>query len=53
MEESFEEASKRDELLRIYNSTKDALKIMEDISRNTVSEQIPHSMNLSYYNKYF
>ncbi|RNA38746.1 dynamin isoform X6 [Brachionus plicatilis] len=50
MEESFEEASKRDEILRIYNSTKDALKIIEDISRNTISEQIPQSINLGYQN---
>ncbi|CAF1027180.1 unnamed protein product, partial [Brachionus calyciflorus] len=50
MEESFEEASKRDEILRIYNSTKDALRIIEDISRNTVSEQLPQSLNIPFYN---
>lgn len=41
MEESAEEAVKRDETLRIYNSTKEALKIIADVSRDTISEQIP------------
>lgn len=45
MEESFEEASKRDEIMRIYNTTKDALRIIEEISRNTISDQLPQSMN--------
>lgn len=37
MEESAEEAMKRDETLRIYNSTKEALKIIADVARDTVS----------------
>jgi hypothetical protein len=41
MEESQEEASKREETLRIYNSTKDALRIIGDIARDTISEPIP------------
>ena len=41
MEESAEEALKREETLRIYNSTKEALRIIGDISRDTISEPIP------------
>jgi hypothetical protein len=38
MEESAEEALKRDETLRIYHSTKEALKIMDDVARDTIQE---------------
>lgn len=38
MEESAEEAQKRDETLRIYQSTKDALRIIGDVARDTISE---------------
>ncbi len=38
MEESEDEAAKRDETLRIYQSTKDALKIIGDVARDTISE---------------
>jgi hypothetical protein len=41
MEESAEEALKREETLRIYNATKEALKIISDVARDTISEQIP------------
>ena len=41
MEESAEEAMKRDETLRIYNATKEALKIIADVARDTISESIP------------
>jgi|APCry1669190770_1035315.scaffolds.fasta_scaffold448607_1 dynamin 1/3 len=41
MEESAEEAIKRDETLRIYNSTKEALKIIADVARDTITEPIP------------
>ena len=41
MEESAEEASKRDEMLRIYNSTKEALKIIGEVSTATVSTPVP------------
>jgi len=38
MEESEEEAGKRDETLRIYASTKEALKIIGDVARDTITE---------------
>ena len=41
MEESAEEAMKREETLRIYNSTKEALKIIGDVARDTIQEPIP------------
>jgi dynamin GTPase len=41
MEESAEEATKRDEMLRIYNSTKEALKIIGEVSSATVSTPAP------------
>jgi hypothetical protein len=41
MEESAEEALRRDETLRIYNATKEALKIIGDVSRDTIQEPIP------------
>ena len=41
MEESAEEALKRNETLRIYNSTKEALKIIADVARDTITEPIP------------
>lgn len=41
MEESAEEALKREETLRIYNSTKEALRIIGDIARDTITEPIP------------
>ena len=34
MEESAEEAIKREEILRIYNSSKEALKIIDDVLRD-------------------
>lgn len=33
MEESAEEVARRDDLLRVYNSTKESLKLIEDIAR--------------------
>jgi len=41
MEESAEEALKRDETLRIYNSTKEALRIIGDVARDTITEPTP------------
>lgn len=41
MEESAEEAIKREETLRLYNSTKEALKIIADVVRDTISDSIP------------
>jgi hypothetical protein len=47
MEESAEEAMKRDELLRIYNSTKETLKIIGDVSQMTVSTPLPPPITYS------
>ena len=41
MEESAEETQRREELLRMYHATKEALKIISDISVATVSTPVP------------
>ena len=41
MEESPEEAARRDEVLRMYHATKDALSIIGDVSTLTVSTPVP------------
>ncbi len=41
MEESAEEAVKREETLRLYHSTKEALRIIGDVARDTIQEPIP------------
>ena len=41
MEESTEEAARRDEVLRMYHATKDALSIIGDVSTLTVSTPVP------------
>jgi len=41
MEESPEEAARRDEVLRMYHATKDALSIIGDVSSLTVSTPVP------------
>ncbi|KAL3872043.1 hypothetical protein ACJMK2_040010 [Sinanodonta woodiana] len=41
MEESLEEAQRREDLLRMYHATKDALNIIGDISTSTVSTPVP------------
>lgn len=41
MEESAEEAMKRDELLRLYAGLKEALKIIGEVSASTVSTPTP------------
>ena len=38
MEESPEEIQRREETLRIYHSTKEALKIMDDVARDAISD---------------
>jgi len=38
MEESPEEALRRDETLRLYHSTKEALKIMDDVARDAMQD---------------
>ena len=41
MEESAEEAQRREELLRMYHATKEALQIIGDVSTSTVSTPMP------------
>lgn len=41
MEESPEEASKREEMLRMYHACKDALRIIGDVSMATVTTPVP------------
>ena len=41
MEESAEETMRREELLRMYHATKEALRIISDISVSTVSTPVP------------
>lgn len=41
MEESPEEIQRREETLRIYHSTKEALKIIDDVARDAVTEHTP------------
>jgi hypothetical protein len=52
MEESIEEATRREETLRIYNSTKEALRIIGDVARDTLSDQISSSTTTSNYRQY-
>ena len=48
MEESAEEAMKRDEILRLYHATKEALKIIAEVSSNTVQTPIPPPISYEY-----
>ena len=41
MEESAEEAQRREEILRMYHATKEALSIIGEVSTNTVSTPMP------------
>ena len=41
MEESADEAQRRDEILRMYHATKDALAIIGEVTTNTVSTPVP------------
>ena len=41
MEESAEEAQRRDDMLRMYHATKEALSIIGDVSSMTVSTPVP------------
>jgi len=41
MEESADEAQRRDEVLRMYHATKEALNIISDVSTTTVSTPVP------------
>lgn len=41
MEESEEEVQRREEMLRMYHSTKEALDIIGDINMHTISTPLP------------
>ena len=41
MEESVDQAQRRDELLRMYHALKEALHIIGDISTTTISTPVP------------
>lgn len=41
MEESAEQAQRRDDMLRMYHALKEALNIIGDISTSTVSTPVP------------
>ncbi|XP_039974621.1 dynamin-3 isoform X1 [Xiphias gladius] len=45
MEESADQAQRRDEMLRMYNALKEALHIIGDISANTISTPVPPPVN--------
>ena len=45
MEESAEEALRRDEMLRMYTACKDALKIIGDVTVQTVATPVPPPVN--------
>ena len=45
MEESAEEATKREEMLRMYHAMKEALNIIGDVTTNTVATPTPPPVN--------
>ncbi|XP_026208208.1 dynamin-2a isoform X1 [Anabas testudineus] len=45
MEESADQAQRRDEMLRMYHALKEALLIIGDISANTISTPVPPPVN--------
>ncbi|XP_041634091.1 dynamin-3 isoform X1 [Cheilinus undulatus] len=45
MEESADQAQRRDEMLRMYHALKEALNIIGDISANTISTPVPPPVN--------
>ncbi|XP_076000281.1 dynamin-2 isoform X2 [Genypterus blacodes] len=48
MEESADQAQRRDEMLRMYHALKQALVIIGDISANTISTPVPPPVNDSW-----
>lgn len=44
MEESPLEAQKREEILRMYHSCKEALRIINDVNMSTITTDIPPSV---------
>uniref|UniRef100_A0A3Q3XRT1 Interferon-induced GTP-binding protein Mx n=1 Tax=Mola mola TaxID=94237 RepID=A0A3Q3XRT1_MOLML len=51
MEESAEQAQRRDEMLRMYHALKEALVLIGDISTNTISAPLPPPVDDSWLNK--
>jgi hypothetical protein len=47
LEESPEEVSRREDLLRVYHSTKESLKLIEDIARGKFIETSSANDNFS------
>jgi len=45
MEESADEAARRDDVLRMYHATKEALKVIGDVTSSTVSTPAPPPVN--------
>ena len=45
MEESAEEEQKREEMLRMYHASKEALQIIGEVSTKTVSTPVPPPVN--------
>jgi len=50
MEESAEEAQHREEVLRMYHATKDALNIITETTMNTVATPVPPPVDLDWIN---
>lgn len=48
MEESADQAQRRDEMLRMYHAIKEALSIIGDISTSTISTPVPPPVNDSW-----
>lgn len=48
MEESVDQAQRRDEMLRMYHALKEALSIIGDISTSTISVPMPPPVNDSW-----
>ncbi|XP_042247637.1 dynamin-3 isoform X3 [Thunnus albacares] len=48
MEESADQAQRRDEMLRMYHALKEALHIIGDISANTITTPVPPPVNDSW-----
>lgn len=51
MEESAEQAQRRDEMLRMYHALKEALVLIGDISTNTISTPMPPPVDDSWIPK--
>jgi len=45
MEESADEVARRDDILRLYHATKDALRVIGDVTSSTVTTPAPPPVN--------